>query len=108
MTNTLQLNPFAKFPTKTGFWTRTRWLPEVNDNLRPAFERLAKALRLLAPARAVGMENRPHKDDVDLDDPQRQIVAEIQSGTNLLKQFLTSQLHDAEEKIRSRMPRSLD
>ncbi|GEM_PF-3721229 len=104
----ISLNPFAKSPTITGRWTRTRWLPEVNDNLHPAFERLAKSLRLVDRARAEGVENRPHKDDIDLDDPQRQIVAEIQSGTSLLRQFLTSQLHDAEEKIRARMPRPLD
>ncbi len=98
------MNTFSKSPT----WTRTRWLPEVNDHLRPAFERLARSLRLVERARDDGVENRPHKDDADLNDPQRQIVAEIQSGANLLKQFLASQLHDADEKIRARMPRQLD
>lgn len=99
----LSLNPFASSPT-----IRTRWLPEIGDHLRPAFQRVADGLNLVQQARSEATENRPHKEDTDLDEPQRQIAAEIQSGANLLRQFLTNQLHDAEEKIRARLPRALD
>jgi hypothetical protein len=97
------LNPFAK--TRT---TRTRWLPEVNDGLRPQFARLANGLRLVERARAEGVETRPHTAERDLDEPQQHVVAEMQSGANLLKQFLSNQLHDAGQKIQARMPRPLD
>lgn len=101
--NFMPLNPFAKSPT-----TRSRWIPQIGNELRPIFERLAKALRLVERARSEGAENRPLHTDQDLDEPQRQIAAEVQSGGNLLKQFLASQLHDALEKIQARMPRPLD
>lgn len=97
------LNPFASSPT-----VRTRWLPEIGDHLRPAFQRVADGLNLVQHARSEATENRPHKEDTDLDEPQRQVAAEIQAGANLLRQFLTNQLHDAEEKIRARLPRTLD
>lgn len=97
------LNPFAKSPT-----TRSRWIPQIGNELRPVFDRLAKALRLVARARSEGAENRPLQSDRDLDEPQRQIATEVQSGANLLKQFLASQLHDALEKIQARAPKPLD
>jgi hypothetical protein len=99
----LFLNPFASSPT-----TRTRWLPEIGDHLRPTFQRIADGLQLVRHARSEATENRPHKDDTDLDEPQRQVVSEIQTGANLLRQFLTNQLHDAEERIRARLPHTLD
>lgn len=99
----LSLNPFATSAT-----IRTRWLPEIGDNLRPMFRRLASGLKLVARARSEAAENRPHKEDTDLDEPQRHVMAEVQAGANLLRQFLTNQLHDAEEKVRARVPRPLD
>ncbi len=103
MTKTLSLNPFAASST-----TRTRWLPEVGENLRPAFRALAKSLRLVERSRDAGVENLPRTTDCDLDESQRQVVAEIQAGSNLLKQFLESQLNEAEEKIRTRMPKTIE
>lgn len=97
------LNPFAKART-----TRTRWLPDLADGLRPKFARLAKELRLVERARAEGVENRPNAADRDLDEPQKQVVAEMQAGANLLKQFLANQLHDARQKIQSRIPQPIE
>jgi hypothetical protein len=46
--------------------------------------------------------------DHDLDEPQRQVVAYVQGGANLLKQFAANQLHDAELKIHARYPKTVD
>ncbi len=97
----MQLSPFSGTH-------RTRWIPAVGNALRPAFERLAASLRLVARARAEGTQNRPLTSDTDLDEAQRQICADVQGGGNALKQFLSDQLNDAEEKILKRMPAPLD
>ncbi len=99
----IPLKPFASSPT-----TRTRWIPEIDSHMRPSFERMIKDLRLVARARSEGEENRPLTSDADLDEPQRQVVAYVQGGVNLLKQRLFSQLHDAELKIHARRPRIVD
>lgn len=98
----LALNPFAKSPT-----TRTRWIPRLSDSLRPTFTRLARELRLETRAKEAGQQNLPHKDDRDLDEAQRQVVAETQTGANLLKQFLANQLNGARDKLHGRSPRPL-
>ena len=69
---------------------------------------LENRLKLVRRAREEGRDNRPLKDDRDLDDTQSQILEEIRAGANLLKQFLSNQLSDAEKNIRSRMPRKVE
>jgi hypothetical protein len=103
MTHRVSLNPFATSPN-----TRTRWLPELGNTLRPSFQRLSNELRIPKTAREAGVDNFPSATDRDLDEPQRQVVAEIHAGSNLLKQFAENQLYDAEEKIRVRMPKKIE
>ena len=97
------LNPFPVLPT-----VRARWIPEVGNNLLPKFKKLSGALNLVKKARDAGVDNLPHKEDTDLDETQRQVVAETQAGANLLKQFLSNQLNKAKDAIYGRKPRQLD
>lgn len=98
----IPLNPFASSPT-----TRTRWIPAIESGMRSSFEKMKKDLRLGERARSSGEENLPTTDDLDLDEPQRQVRAHTQAGVNLLKQFLANQLHGAEAKVRALRQRSL-
>jgi hypothetical protein len=100
---TISLNPFAKSPT-----VRIRWLPEIAGQLLPRFQKLARDLNLVSRARADGAENRPDKDDQELDAAQRDVGTAVVEGVNLLRQFLRDQLHRAKEQIQSRYPRRID
>jgi hypothetical protein len=99
----ISLNPFAKSPT-----VRIRWLPEIAGELLPRFQKLARDLHLVSRARAEGAENRPNKDDQELDAAQREVGTTVVEGVNLLRQFLRDQLHRAKEQIQTRFPRRID
>lgn len=96
---TISLNPFAKSPT-----VRIRWLPEIAGELLPRFQQLARDLDLVSRARAEGAENRPDKNDQDVDAAQREVGTAAIEGMNLLRQFLRDQLHRAKEQIQTRYP----
>src|SRR5262249_27139777 len=59
-------------------------------------------------AREAGAENRPNKDDRELDATQREIGTAVVEGINLLRQFLRDQLHRAKEQIQARFPGRID
>ncbi len=100
---TISLNPFAKSPT-----SRIRWLPEIGSELLPRFRQLSRDLDLVRRARSEGADNRPSKDDHDLDAAQREIGAAVVEGVNLLHQFLRDQLRRAKEQIQVRVPGRVD
>ena len=81
-----------------------RWIPVVSTELLPHFTKLASDLKLARRARTEGAENRPDKDDQELDAAQREIGAAVVEGVNLLRQFLRDQLHRAKEQIQARFP----
>ena len=56
------------------------------------------------PGTAEGAENRPEKDDQELDAAQREIGTAVVEGINLLRQFLRDQFHRAKEQIQARFP----
>jgi hypothetical protein len=95
---TIHLNPFAQSAT-----TRVRWLPEIGSELLPRFRGLSRSLDLVRRARSEGAENRPNKDDEELDAAQRDVGAAVVEGVNLLHQFLRDQLRRAKEEIQTRM-----
>jgi hypothetical protein len=97
------LNPFAGSPT-----ARTRWIPQISEGLRPAFEDLAVRLDLIKRARDAGVENLPHTADRAPDETQQAIVGKVLEDTNLLRQFCKSQLIEAEKKIGERQLRSAE
>lgn len=98
----LSLNPFAQSPI-----TRVRWIPDIASELLPRFQQRAIDLDLVARARADGVENRPDKDDPELDAAQRDVGTVVVEGINLLRQFLRDQLHRAKEQILARFPARL-
>lgn len=99
----IQLDPFGRSQT-----FRIRWLPEISSELLPRFMRLARDLKLARRARAEGAENRPERDDRELDAAQREIGTAVTEGVNLLRQFLHDQLHRATERIQARLPAHID
>lgn len=99
----IPLRPFVRRSN-----VRILWIPEIGRGLRARYEQLLARLNVLRRARAEGVENRPHRDDVALDTPQQEILNEVEQGSNLLRQWLDGQLSDANDEIAARTPALID
>ena len=103
MTKTTAIAPFAK-----GSNTRVRWIPEMSGALRANFDRLVRDLDLKKRARREAVENRPATTDDDLDVAQREALAAVDAGGNMLRQTLDARLAEAADLVQARTPKALD
>ena len=84
------------------------WISDIPAENRIQYERVKRELGVLERARGDGRLNQPSAHDVQINEPQTQILHRVYSGICALNQWLADQMGAAVARARREQPEALD